>query len=176
MLKTSTLSEAWSGVNWADLMAAQGAFGTDFYDRSTETIVGTMLWTEYRPVLKSVPKAPWAAMRSAQFTPLQTSDRVGDFARSINYYYYYLTDEMWIDPTTFAIKVPREEVALESNRWSGWVTQCADKGIPHSTRSSVERYFRCRYLSAPPQLHPKQLQIQKRLLSHSNPTLPLIVR
>jgi len=28
-----TLSEAWSGVNWADLMAAQGAFGTDFYDR-----------------------------------------------------------------------------------------------------------------------------------------------
>jgi len=29
-----TLSEAWSGVNWADLMAVQGAFGTDFYDRS----------------------------------------------------------------------------------------------------------------------------------------------
>jgi len=38
-----TLSEAWSGVNWADLMAAQGAFGTDFYDRSTRTIVGTIL-------------------------------------------------------------------------------------------------------------------------------------
>jgi len=34
-----TLSEAWSGVNWADLMAAQGAFGTDFYDRFTRTIV-----------------------------------------------------------------------------------------------------------------------------------------
>jgi len=47
-----TLSEAWSGVNWADLMAAQGAIGTDFYDRSTKTIVGTMLWTEYRPVIK----------------------------------------------------------------------------------------------------------------------------
>jgi len=42
-----TLSEAWSGVNWADLMAAQGAIGTDFYDRSTRTIVGTMFWTEY---------------------------------------------------------------------------------------------------------------------------------
>jgi len=37
-----TLSEAWSGVNWA----AQGAVGTDFYDTSTRTIVGTMLWTE----------------------------------------------------------------------------------------------------------------------------------
>jgi len=72
-----TLSEAWSGVNWADLMAAQGAFGTDFYDRSTKTIVGTtMLWTEYRPVIKSVPNARWAAMRSAQSTQLQASDRV----------------------------------------------------------------------------------------------------
>jgi len=29
-----TLSEAWSEVNWADLMAAKGAFGSDFYDRS----------------------------------------------------------------------------------------------------------------------------------------------
>jgi len=47
-LKTYTLSEAWSGVNWA----AQDAFGTDFYDRSTRTIVGTMLWTEYRPIIK----------------------------------------------------------------------------------------------------------------------------
>jgi len=47
-----TLSEAWSGVNWVDLMAAQGAFGTDFYDKFTRTIVGTLLWTEYRPVIK----------------------------------------------------------------------------------------------------------------------------
>jgi len=38
-----SLSEARSGVDWADLMAAQGAFGTDFYDKSTRTIVGTML-------------------------------------------------------------------------------------------------------------------------------------
>jgi len=39
-------------VNWADLMAAQGAFGIVFYDRSTRMIVGMMLWTEYRPVIK----------------------------------------------------------------------------------------------------------------------------
>jgi len=38
-----TLSEAWSGVNWADLMAAQGAFGTDFYDRSVQSIVPTIV-------------------------------------------------------------------------------------------------------------------------------------
>jgi len=29
-----TLSEGWSGVNWTDLLAAQGAFGTDFYVQS----------------------------------------------------------------------------------------------------------------------------------------------
>jgi len=51
-----TLSEAWTGVNWTDLMTAQGAFGTDFYERSTRTIVGTMVWTEYRPVIKIGPK------------------------------------------------------------------------------------------------------------------------
>jgi len=40
-----TLSEAWSGVKWADLMAAQGAFGTDFYGRSysVQSIVPTIV-------------------------------------------------------------------------------------------------------------------------------------
>jgi len=33
-------------------MAAHGAFGTDFYDRSTRTTVDTMLWTEYRTLKK----------------------------------------------------------------------------------------------------------------------------
>jgi len=37
-------------------MAAQGAFGTDFYNRSTRTIVGTMVRTKYRPVIKIGPK------------------------------------------------------------------------------------------------------------------------
>jgi len=43
IISSYTLSEARSGVDWADLMAAQGAFGIDFYDKSTRTIVGTML-------------------------------------------------------------------------------------------------------------------------------------
>jgi len=43
-----TLSEAWSGVNWADLMAAQGAFGTDFYDTfMTQMTLGSH---EIRPI------------------------------------------------------------------------------------------------------------------------------
>jgi len=40
-----TLSEAWRGVNWADLMAAQGAFGTDFKTGlySDQSIVPTIV-------------------------------------------------------------------------------------------------------------------------------------
>jgi len=68
-----TLSEAWS-VNWADLMAAQGAFGTDFYDRSTRTIVGTMLWTEYRPVIKIGPKG---ALGSHEIRPIHSAPSLG---------------------------------------------------------------------------------------------------
>jgi len=69
-----TLSEAWSGVNWADLMAAQGAFGTDVYDRSTRTIVGTMLWTDYRPVLKIGPKG---ALGSQEIRPIYSAPSLG---------------------------------------------------------------------------------------------------
>jgi len=70
-----TLSEAWSGVNWADLMAVQGAFGTDFYDRSTRTIVGTMLWTEYyRPVIKIGLKG---ALGSHEIRPIHSAPSLG---------------------------------------------------------------------------------------------------
>jgi len=75
-----TLSEAWSGVNWADLMAAQGAFGTDFYDRSTRTIVGTMLWTEYRPVIEIDPKG---ALGSHEIRPIHSAPSLG---QSIHWY------------------------------------------------------------------------------------------
>jgi len=69
-----TLSEAWSAVNGADLMAAQGAFETDFYDRSTITIVGMMLWTEYRPVIKIGPKV---ALGSNEIRPIHSAPSLG---------------------------------------------------------------------------------------------------
>jgi len=72
--RSYALSEAWSGVNWADLMAAQGAFGTDFYDWSTRTIVGTMLWTEYRPVIKICPKG---ALGSHEIRPVHSAPSLG---------------------------------------------------------------------------------------------------
>jgi len=61
-------------VNWADIMAAQGAFGTDFYDRSTRTIGGTMLWTEYRPVIKIGPKG---ALGSHEIRPIHSAPSLG---------------------------------------------------------------------------------------------------
>jgi len=69
-----TLFEAWSGVNRADLMAAQGAFETDFYDRSTRTIVGTMLRTKYRPVIKIGPKG---ALDSHEIRPIHSAPSLG---------------------------------------------------------------------------------------------------
>jgi len=69
-----TLSEAWSGVNGAHLMAAQDAFGTDFYDMSTRTIVGTMHWTEYRPIIKIGPKG---ALGSHEIRPIHSAPSLG---------------------------------------------------------------------------------------------------
>jgi len=79
-----TLSEARSGVDWADLMAAQGAFGTDFYDRSTRTIVGTMLWTEYRTVIKIGPKC---ALGSHEIRPIHSAPSLGQSI--VRYLYLY---------------------------------------------------------------------------------------
>jgi len=78
-----TLSEAWSRVNWADLMAAQGAFGTDFYDRSTRTKVGTMLWREYRPVIKIGPKGALGSRKIRSIHSAPASDRV-----YLSYFYF----------------------------------------------------------------------------------------
>jgi len=55
-------------------MAAQGAFGTEFYDRSTRTIVGTMLWTEYRPVIKIGLKG---ALGSHEIRPIHSATSLG---------------------------------------------------------------------------------------------------
>jgi len=54
-------------------MAAQGAFGTDL-DRSTRTVVGTMLWTEYRPVIKIGPKG---ALGSHEIRPNHSAPSLG---------------------------------------------------------------------------------------------------
>jgi len=51
-----TLSEAWSGVNWGDIMAAQGAFGIDFYDGSILRPKHRAYYRSGRPVIKIGPK------------------------------------------------------------------------------------------------------------------------
>jgi len=53
-------------------MVAQGAFGTDFYDKSTRTIVGS--WTEYRPVIKICPKG---ALGSNEIRPIHSAPSLG---------------------------------------------------------------------------------------------------
>jgi len=68
-------------VNWADLMAAQGAFGTDFYDMSILRPKHRAYYRSGRPVIK-IGHGQWAAMRDARFTPLQASDRVYSYRES----------------------------------------------------------------------------------------------
>jgi len=69
-----TLSEAWSGVNWADLMAAQGAFVTDFYDRSILRPKHRAYYRSVRPVIKIGPKG---AVGSHEIRPIHSAASLG---------------------------------------------------------------------------------------------------
>jgi len=69
-----TLSEACCGVNWADLMAAQGAFGTDIYDRSILRPNHRAYYRSGRPVIKIGPKG---APGSLEIRPIQSAPSLG---------------------------------------------------------------------------------------------------
>jgi len=69
-----TLSEDWIGENWADLMDAQGAFGTDFYDRSTPSKKHRAYYRSGRPVIKIGPKG---ALGSHEICPIHSAPSLG---------------------------------------------------------------------------------------------------
>jgi len=69
-----TLSEAWSGVNWADLMAAQGALGTDFYDRSILRPKHLAYYRSGIPVIKIGPKG---ALGCHEIRPIHSAPSLG---------------------------------------------------------------------------------------------------
>jgi len=75
-------------------MAAQGAFGTDFYDRSTRTIVGSMLWTEYRTVIKIGPKG---ALASHEIRPIHSALSLGQSIEEPDSSYYSLEHLQWYE-------------------------------------------------------------------------------
>jgi len=78
VISTYTLSEAWSGVNWADLMAAQGAFGTDFYDRSILRPKHRAYYRSGGPVIKIGPKG---ALGSHEIRPIHSSKPRTEYSR-----------------------------------------------------------------------------------------------
>jgi len=61
-------------IGWISWLAMQGVFGTDFYDRSTRTIIGTMLWTENRSVIKIGLKD---ALGSHEIRPIHSTPSLG---------------------------------------------------------------------------------------------------
>jgi len=67
-----TLSEAWSGVNLADFMAAQGAFGTDFCDRFILRPKHHAYYRSGRLVIKIGPKG---ALGSHEIRPIHSKPR-----------------------------------------------------------------------------------------------------
>jgi len=69
-----TLSEAWSGVNWGDLMAAHGAFGTDFYHRSILRPKPRAYYRSGRPVIKIGPEG---ALGSHEIRPILSAPSLG---------------------------------------------------------------------------------------------------
>jgi len=69
-----TLSEAWSGVNWADLLVAQGAFGTDFYDRSILRPKHRTYYRSGRPVIKI---GPTGSLGSHEIRPIHSAPSLG---------------------------------------------------------------------------------------------------
>jgi len=89
-----TLSEAWSGVNWADVMAAQGAFGTDFYDRSILRPKHRAYHRSGRPVIKMGPKG---ALGSHEIGPIHSAPSLG---QSIDPQHVFFSDDIldiWMD-------------------------------------------------------------------------------
>jgi len=61
-------------VNWADLMAAQGAFGTDFYDRSILRPKHRAYYPSGRPAIKIDPKG---ALGSHEIRPIHSAPSLG---------------------------------------------------------------------------------------------------
>jgi len=61
-------------VNSADLMAAQGAYGIDFYDRSILRPKHRAFYRSGRPVIKIGPKG---ALGSQEIRPIHSSPSLG---------------------------------------------------------------------------------------------------
>jgi len=61
-------------MNWADIMAAQGAFGTDFYDRSILRPKHRAYYRSGRPVIKIGPKG---ALSSHEIRPIHSAPSLG---------------------------------------------------------------------------------------------------
>jgi len=73
-VRSYTLSEAWNGVNWADLIAAQGAFRTDFYGRSILRLKHRAYYRSGRPVKKIGPKG---TLVSHEIRPIHSAPSLG---------------------------------------------------------------------------------------------------
>jgi len=106
-----TLSEAWSGVNWADLIAAQGAFRTDFYDRSI--ILHPKHRAYYRsdrPVIINI--GPKGALGSQEIRPIHSAPSLG---QSSNRKKKMLVCHYWVRGETSYVSLSDDKIRWACN-------------------------------------------------------------
>jgi len=68
-------------VNWADLVAAQGAFVTDFYARSILRPKHRAYYRSGRPVIKIGPKGP---LGSHEIRPIHSAPSLGQSTKTLD--------------------------------------------------------------------------------------------
>jgi len=73
-------------VNWADLMAAQGAFGTDSYDRSILRPKHRAYYRSGRPVIKIRPKG---ALGSHEIRPIHSAPSLGQSIEQLGFLFNF---------------------------------------------------------------------------------------
>jgi len=82
-------------VNWADLMAAQGTFGTDFSDRSILRPKHRAYYRSGRPVIKI---GPIGALGSHEIRPIHSAPSLGpSIISDFSIYFGSLTPYLVVD-------------------------------------------------------------------------------
>jgi len=136
-----TLSETWGGVNFADHMAAQRAFGTDFHDRSILRPKHRAYYRSGRPVIKIGPKC---ALGIHEIRPIHSAPSLGlsipNFARPTHMWY--------VD--TISVELMWAHLPLESdkNRQMLILRYCCFHSLLDKIRKIfVRRMFVCQFPS-----------------------------
>jgi len=99
-------------VNWADLMAAQGAYGTDSYDRSILRLKHRAYYRAGRPVIKIGPNC---ALGSYEIRPIHSSPSLGQSIQTYNIAHGILISTLQCQALNYKFLIIRSPNILQRN-------------------------------------------------------------